>query len=149
MSGDETEKGKNGVVRRRRWWVSTRWDFGFRCRGKSDGLFNLATHCHSFCATLLRLYGRSGRDASSPFSLSPFDLFFRNFHPFASAATAEPMARIEIPAVPEEKQSREDFSVSSPETQRVARRMIYLCFLSSPGLEWNSIGEVCGAELSK
>lgn len=46
----------------------------------------------------------------------------------------------------EEKQSREDFSVSSPETKRVVRKMIYLCFLSRAstkiGVEfykWNSI----------
>lgn len=66
--------------------------------------------------------------------LSPSDLFFHNFHPFVRRGGdgdggANGTDR-KIPAVSEEKQSREDFAVSSPETGRVARRMIYLCFLS-------------------
>lgn len=53
------------------------WSCSFRSRDKSDGLFNLATHCHSFRATLLCLFAPSSssglRSTYSTLSrLSPF-----------------------------------------------------------------------------
>jgi len=134
--GDERKRRKNGWNARNargrgrtQWEISAKWSSSFRRRSKSDGLFNLATHCHSFRDALLCLLGRSGPRRP----LSPLDFILPQLSPFRirDGDGGANGADRNSGGLSEEKQSREDFSVSSPETERVVRKMIYLCFLSS------------------
>lgn len=63
--------------------------------------------------------------------LSPFDFILPQLSPFRirDGDGGANGADRNSGGLSEEKQSREDFSVSSPETERVVRKMIYLCFL--------------------
>ena len=72
-----------------------------------------------FAPTLLCLFGRPRRSLTLRLILPQLSPLSFATATAAATAAAEPMARIEIPAVSEEKQSREDFAVSSPETRRV------------------------------
>lgn len=87
--------------------------------------------------------GRYGNILSHPLTYS--STTFTLSHPRRRQWRRSQWRGQKIPAVSQEKQSGKDFSVSSPETEHIAREMIYLCFLLLElrlGSEWNSTNRI-------